>query len=172
MNPFVLIGRITKPHGIKGEVCVDFYADSPSILADEVWLKQPPAPPRAVGIIAARFHHDRLLLTLENSPDRNTAENLRGAEVLVPRERLPKLEEGEIYLADLPGFTVILDETNEAIGAIAAVDLSSGQEIWRITTPDNKEILFPAVPEFVAELNAQTRTARIAPPPGLLEIYL
>ena len=58
------------------------------------------------------------------------------------------------------------------IGAIADVDLSSGQEIWRIATPDNKEILFPAVPEFVAELDARTRTARISPPPGLLEIYL
>ena len=172
MNSLVLIGRIIKPHGIKGEVCVDFYADSPSILADEVWLAQPPAPPRPVGIIAARFHHGRLLLTLENSQDRNTAETLRGAEVLVPRERLPELEEGEIYLADLPGFTVILAETDEPIGAIADVDLSSGQEIWRITTPDNKEILFPAVPEFVTELNARTRTARIAPPPGLLEIYL
>lgn len=172
MDSFITIGRIIKPHGIKGEVCVDFYADSPSILADEVWLVQPPAPPRPVGIIAARFHHGRLLLTLENSQDRNTAETLRGAEVLVPRERLPELEEGEIYLADLPGFTVILAETDEPIGAIADVDLSSGQEIWRITTPDNKEILFPAVPEFVTELNARTRTARIAPPPGLLEIYL
>lgn len=171
MNSFVLIGRIIKPHGIKGEVCVDFYADSPSILADEIWLKQSSAKPSPVGIIAARFHHGRLLLTLENSPDRNTAETLRGAEVLVPRERLPDLEEGEIYLADLPGFTVILDETGETIGAIADVDLSSGQEIWRIATPDNKEILFPAVPEFVTELDARARTARIAPPPGLLEIY-
>ena len=172
MDSFITIGRIIKPHGIRGEVCVDFYADSPSILADKVWLKQSSTPPRPVGIIAARFHHDRLLLTLENSPDRNAAENLRGAEVLIPPERLPELEEGEIYLADLPGFAVILDETGETVGAIADVNLSSGQEIWRIVTPDHKEILFPAVPEFVVELSAQTRTARIAPPPGLLEIYL
>ena len=172
MDSFITIGRIIKPHGIKGEVCVDFYADSPSVLANEVWLKGPSSPSRAVAVVAARFHHGRLLLTLENSPDRNTAETLRGAEVLIPRERLPELKEGEIYLADLPGFSVILDEANETIGTIADVDLSSGQEIWRIVTPGHKEILFPAVPEFVTQLDAETKTARIAPPPGLLEIYL
>ena len=138
MNSFVLIGRIIKPHGIKGEVCVDFYADSPSILADEVWLKQSSAPSRPVGIIAARFHHGRLLLTLENSPDRNTAETLRGTDIFIPRERLPALEDGEVYLADLPGFSVILQETGAALGVIAAADVSTGQEIWRIITPEGK----------------------------------
>ena len=138
MNSFVLIGRIIKPHGIKGEVCVEFYADSPSILADEVWLKQSSAPSRPVGIIAARFHHGRLLLTLENSPDRNTAETLRGTDIFIPRERLPALEDGEVYLADLPGFSVILQETGAALGVIAAADVSTGQEIWRIITPEGK----------------------------------
>lgn len=172
MNSFIVIGRITKPHGIKGEVCVDFYADSPSILSDAVWLKLPPAPPRAYGVIAARFHHNRLLLTLENVPDRNAAELLRNAEVLAPRDRLPPLVPGEVYLADLPGFSVILQETGETLGTIAAADLSGGQEIWRITTPQGKDVLFPAVPEFVAAIDAEARTVRIAPPPGLLEIYI
>ena len=172
MNPFIVIGRITKPHGIRGEVCVDFYADSPSILEDAVWLKLPSAPPKPYGIIAARFHHNRLLLTLENVPDRNAAELLRNAEVLVPRERLPALKPGEVYLADLPGFTVLLQETGETIGAITQANLAGGQEIWQITTPEGKDILFPAVPEFVTELDAKARIARISPPPGLLEIYI
>ena len=172
MDSFITIGRIIKPHGIKGEVCVDFYADSPSILADEVWLARPSAPPHAVSVTAARFHHGRLLLTLPDSPDRNTAETLRGTDIFIPRERLPALEDGEVYLADLPGFSVILQETGAALGVIADADLSSGQEIWRIITPEGKEILFPAVPEFVAELNPAARTAHITPPPGLLEIYL
>jgi 16S rRNA processing protein RimM len=172
MNPFIIIGKITKPHGIKGEVSVDFYADSPSILGQTVWLKLPPAPPYTCEVLVTRRHQGRLLLTLENVPDRTAAELLRNAEVLIPRDRLPALEPGEIYLADLPGFTVILKETNEPIGEIVEIDLSSGQEIWRIATPTGKEVLFPAVPEFVAELNAETRTAHITPPSGLLEIYL
>lgn len=172
MNPFIIIGRITKPHGIRGEVCVDFYADSPSILEDTVWLKLSAAPPKPCGVIAARFHHNRLLLTLENVPDRTAAELLRNAEVAVPRERLPGLNPGEVYLADLPGFTVILQETGETIGTITQANLSGSQEIWQITTPEGKDILFPAVPEFVTELDADAKVARIAPPPGLLEIYL
>ena len=172
MNPFIVIGRITKPHGIKGEVCVDFYADSPSILADTLWLELPSAQPKPYGVIFARHHHNRLLLTLENVPDRDAAELLRNAEVLVPRERLPALKPGEVYLADLLGFTVILQETGETIGSITQANLTGGQEIWQITTPEGKDILFPAVPEFVAELDADAKVARITPPPGLLEIYL
>ncbi len=171
MDSLILVGRIVKPHGIKGELCVDFYADSPSILGAEVWLGLPPAPRRAAGVTACRFHHDRLLLTLDGILDRNAAETLRGAEILVPRERLPKLKEGEVYLADLPGFAVILQETGEIIGTITEAGLASGQEIWQITTPAGKDILFPAVPEFVAALDAQARTAHICPPPGLLELY-
>ena len=172
MNPFIVIGRIVKAHGIKGEVCVEFYADSPSILSDTVWLDLPGQPPRAYEVLTARHHHGRLLLTLATVPDRSAAELLRGIDVLIPRERLPALAPGEIYLADLPGFSVILAQTGETIGQLAAVDLSSGQEIWRIVTPQGQEILFPAVPEFVMELNAEARTAHIDPPPGLLEIYL
>ena len=172
MNPFIVIGRITRPHGIRGEVCVDFYADSPSILEDAVWLELPPAQPKPYGVIYARHHHNRLLLTLESVPDRNAAELLRNATVLVPRERLPALEPGEVYLADLPGFTVVLQETGETIGRISSIDTASGQEIWQITTPEGKNILFPAVPEFVAELDVDAKVARVTPPPGLLEIYL
>ena len=172
MNQFIVIGRITRPYGIRGEVCVDFYADSPFILEDAVWLELPPAKPAPYGVIAARFHHNRLLLTLENVPDRNAAELLRNAEVLVPRERLPALKPGEVYLADLPGFTVLLQETGETIGAITQANLAGGQEIWQITTPEGKNILFPAVPEFVAELDVDAKVARVTPPPGLLEIYL
>ncbi len=172
MNPLMLIGRIIKPHGIRGEVCVDFYADSPSILGDTIRLKQKPGGETSYAVLAARYHHDRLLLSLEGVPDRDSAESLRGAEIFISRARLPKLDDGEIYLADLPGFTVILQETGEKLGSITDVDLSSGQEIWQITTREGKDILFPAVPEFVTELDPESKTARIDPPPGLLEIYL
>ncbi len=172
MSQFIAVGRITKPHGIKGEVCVDFYADSPSILGDTVFLETGKGGRSAYGLKNARFHHSRLLLTLENIPDRNAAELLRNAEIVVPRSRLPKLADGEVYLFDLPGYTVILSENNETLGEIDAVDLSSGQEIWRIITPDGKEVLFPAVPEFVEAIDVEARTAHISPPPGLLDIYL
>lgn len=172
MSQFIAVGRITKPHGLKGEVCVDFYADSPSILGDTVYLQTGQGGREVYGLDNARFHHGRLLLTLDGVPDRNTAELLRGAEIVVPRARLPKLEDGEVYLFELPGLAVVLSATGEALGRIDGVDLSSGQEIWRIITPDGKEVLFPAVPEFVDEINLDSRKARISPPPGLLEIYL
>jgi 16S rRNA processing protein RimM len=52
------------------------------------------------------------------------------------------------------------------------VDTPAGQEIWTILTPEGREILFPAAPDFVLEINPEAGLARIAPPPGLLALYL
>lgn len=123
-----------------------------------------------------RAHHGLLIVSFTGVHSRNEAELLRQHTLLVPRSRLSPLEEDEVYLLDLPGLRVLaVDEESggeREVGVIASVDIPAGQEIWTITTPDGQEILFPAVDQFVLDIDLDARTARIAPPPGLLEIYL
>lgn len=124
----------------------------------------------------ARFHHGSLIVSFKEVRSRNDAELLRQYSVLVPKSRLAPLEADEVYLLDLHGLTVLAvnQENNEEtkIGIISSVDIPSGQELWTIVTPGGKEILFPAVNEFVLDIDLAQNTARIAPPPGLLELYL
>jgi len=65
---------------------------------------------------------------------------------------------------------VLLHATGEMIGALANVDFAGGQELWVIETPDGKEILFPAVPDFVDAVDLERGIIRISPPPGLLDL--
>lgn len=76
-------------------------------------------------------------------------------------------------MSQLPGLEVFtLDDKSVPLGIISAVDDTAGQEIWTITTPDGREVLFPVQQEFVVELDPDQGIAVISPPPGLLEIYL
>jgi len=58
------------------------------------------------------------------------------------------------------------------MGVVADIMLPGGQEVWTIATDDGREVLFPVVEEFLVAVDPEARTVTIAPPPGLLELYL
>ena len=77
------MGTLARPHGIKGEICVDWYADSPSLLDGPFWLQAGDAPPRPARARSWRMHKGRPLLLLEGVTGRNDIEALRGQKILV-----------------------------------------------------------------------------------------
>ena len=129
---------------------------------------------RSLSLLRKRTHHGSLLLSFADVTTRNDAEALRSHTVFVSRQDVP-LEDGEIFLHDLPGlrvYTVNEKGAESELGMLEDVSAPAGQILWTIRTPDGKEILFPAVDDFVLSIDLDTKRARIAPPPGLLDIYL
>ena len=168
---FIEIGLIVKPHGLRGEVCVNYFADSPFLLKGSVWLQKGKSKPVEHKVVSSRPHKGQELLTLESCRDRNCAEELRNVKVLVPDADLPELTEEEVYLHQLEGMNVVL-ENGTLVGRITGFQFNLGAEVWVITTEDKKEVLFPATEEFVSDIDIDKSTVTIAPPPGLLELYL
>ncbi|MHC1752812.1 ribosome maturation factor RimM [Humidesulfovibrio sp.] len=191
----VAVARVAKAHGIRGELCMDIHADSPLLFVAGGTLflvppaaatgrdsGRPPRPgagrPRPYGIALVRQNNGRLIVALEGVADRNAAEALRGAEVLISEADLPPPDEGEEYLHRLLGAQVRLADES-VVGVFEAILDTPGQLTWVIRAPSAKdakgggrEILFPAVPEFILGLDADAGLIHIDPPPGLLELYL
>lgn len=168
----VELGVVGRPHGIRGEVRLTWYADSLDLLQGEVLLKAGDLPPRRVEVRSVRTSGNVPLVLFTGVADRSAAETLRGQSVLVPESALPECAEDEVYLHELIGFAVRLDATGALLGVLEHVDFYGEQELWVIGTPGGKEVYLPAVPEFVAEINATIKEIRITPPEGLLELYL
>lgn len=191
----VAVAHVAKPHGIRGELCMDSHAGSPLLFAPgQTLFLAAPAPqaggggtgrPKPFVVVASRNHTGRMLVTLAGVPDRNAADLLRGATVFVAEADLPPPDEGEEYLFRLLGSRVFLPDSEaadgttvggEEIGVFEAILDTPGQITWVIRGTGPKaggaEILFPAVPQFILGLDAKRKRIVIDPPPGLLELYL
>lgn len=168
------IGRIRKAHGIKGEVSVEYYADSPDLLRGGVYLRQPGQGAVLYPITSFRAHHGALLVLFKGITDRNAAETLRNLDILIPENRLPEPDDGTIYLHEILGLRVIAVDapgSESDWGTIADIADNAGQEMWTISQPGAADVLFPASPELVLGFDLDARVVRIAPPPGLLDLY-
>lgn len=169
----LVVAEVVKPHGLRGEVCIESHADSP-FLFDEVpclYLARKGQKPRRFVVRSSRTHKGRVLLTFKGVDGRDQAENLRGMEVLVREADLPETGEDEVYMYELEGMEVGLED-GTVVGTISNFILAPGQETWVISTSDGKEILFPAVEEFVLSVDLDAEKIVVDPPEGLFDLYL
>lgn len=171
-DPYIHMGNLTRPHGLKGEVCVDWFGDDTGLLQGPFYLQAGDSPPKPAKAKAVRMHKGQALLLLENISDRTAAESLRGLKILIHTNDLPELDDEAVYLHTIIGLEVVLDSTGLSIGTLDHVEFPAGQELWAIAHPSGKEILLPAVEDFIVAFEVEEGRIRVEPPEGLLELYL
>ena len=172
-SDLVTIGRVLKPHGIGGDLLVEYYAESPALLEKPLLMRAGRFAPRPVRLREWHLWRDQLIISLEGCSGRSQAEHLRGQEILIEAAWLPPSEDDAPYLRDLVGLEVRLP-SGEAAGVLEDVLELSGQEVWSIRAPAEQggyEILFPAMPQFVKGIHMSAGFVTIDPPEGLLELY-
>src|SRR5882757_10397414 len=166
----LVVGRIGRAHGIKGEVSVEVRTDEPELrLAPGAVLATDPAATGPLTIATGRVHSGRLMLRFEGVADRSGAEALRNTLLIaeVDPEETPQDPE-EFYDHQLIDLDVVTADGRE-IGRIAEVTHLPYQDLLVVRRPDGSEALIPFVAEIVPEIDLEKQRAVIAPPPGLLE---
>ncbi|MDX6354827.1 MAG: rRNA processing protein RimM [Streptomyces sp.] len=166
----LVVGRIGRAHGIKGEVSVEERTDEPELrLGPGAVLATDPAAAGPLTIATGRVHSGRLMLRFEGVSDRSGAEALRNTLLIaeVDPEQTPEDPE-EFYDHQLIDLDVVTADGRE-IGRIAEVTHLPYQDLLVVRRPDGSEALIPFVAEIVPEIDLEKQRAVIAPPPGLLE---
>lgn len=165
-------GRVLKPHGLKGELCTLWFADSPLLLTGlpRLHLKVAGLAPKAFNIVSWRRHQKKFLVILEGITGRDQAEKWQGAEIHVSSRYIPGPDTDETYLFEILESRIFLTG-NIYLGRLKQVFEHKGSEVWQIMTADNQEVLFPVNEQFVININTRDRKIVINPPEGLLEIY-
>jgi 16S rRNA processing protein RimM len=162
----ITIGRITRPHGILGEVKVQLQPEYQSALEPQhvkrVYLGASESPSHVRG---ARMHQESLLLKLDGVADRNAAEALRGVEVHVERRDLPSLPEGEFYASDLVGMRVV-DMNGAEIGALVEVLATGSNDVFVVARPQG-ELLLPVIDSCVKRIDPAAQRIYVIIPDGL-----
>lgn len=163
-DSLVLVGEITAPFGVRGELkmrpLLSRVEELPKI-SGGVHLRYPGGREETRRMTGARQHQEVALVTFERVPDRDAADLLRNVQVLVRREELPPLPEGEYYEQDLLGLQVVTDAGRD-LGAIEQVHYYPANDVY-----ETAEAMIPAVEEFVVEVNLAERRLVVRDVPGL-----
>jgi 16S rRNA processing protein RimM len=163
-EPAITVGRITKAHGIRGEVAVENRSDNPDRwTAGEVVFDD---NGRALTIATVRPHGDRLLITFDGVGDRTAAQALVGRTLLIPESWLPPLEEGRWWSFEVEGFAVVT-EAGVTLGTVREVLDYPAHDLWRVVDDEDTERLIPAVEAFVVSVDLVARTATVRAVAGL-----
>lgn len=165
----VQVARIGKPHGIRGEVTVEVLTDAP----DERFVPGAEfvVEPASVGTLtvrSARWNKDILLLGFEQVPDRNRAEELRGARLFIDTEDVEDDEEDAWYEHELVGLEVRVG--SEVVGKVTGLNTMPAQDLLVVEGLNGAEILVPFVEQIVPEVDIEAGFVRLTPPDGLFEL--
>ncbi|WP_335938604.1 ribosome maturation factor RimM [Streptomyces sp. PTD5-9] len=166
----LVVARIGRAHGIKGEVTVEVRTDEPELrLAPGAVLGTDPAGAGPLTIETGRVHSGRLLLRFEGVHDRTAAEALRNTLLIaeVDPAELPE-DPDEFYDHQLIDLDVVLADGTE-VGRITEISHLPSQDLFIVERPDGSEVMIPFVEEIVTSIDLEEQRAVIVPPPGLID---
>ena len=164
MQQYLEVGKVTNVHGLMGEVRVQPWADSPQYLCQfkTLYVDQAHFP---VKVERARVHKNMVILKLEGLTDVNSALTMKNAILYIDRKDA-NLPEGSFFLADIYGLEARDAETGAVLGTIADVLTLPASNVYVIRGGE-REIMVPAVPQFIAETNVEGGYVRINMMEGL-----
>ena len=165
----VTVGRIGRPHGVRGDVVVGVRTDEPELrFALGSRLDTEPADVGPLTVAAVRWHSGELLVRFEGIGDRDAAGELRGTWLIVDSSTLaPSDDPDEFHDFELVGLTVRTVDGAE-VGVVEDV-LHPGQDLL-VVRAGSREILVPFVKAIVTDVDVETGVLTIDPPPGLIDL--
>ncbi len=166
---YITIGRVSGPHGIQGNLKIRYYNERRSDFLSyrEIYLEDRDGHVKSYEIQEARVRKKFISARLKGCEGIADAEKFIGASVLVKRENLPPLGEGEYYWFEIMGMDVVTDE-GRALGRVEAILPSGGNDAY-VVRGSGREWLIPAIQEVIIRVDRDKGQLVIHPMKGLLE---
>ena len=169
----LVIGRIGKAHGLRGEVTVGVRTDEPDErFAIGAVIRTDPAERGPLTVTGKRaIGGGKLALAFAEIPDRSAAEELRGTMLVMDTDDLPELDdEDEFYDHEIEGMTVHTEDGTEIGVVLQVIHTAGGDTLAVRASGSRREILIPFVRSIVPTIERRSRSMTITPPEGLLEL--
>ncbi len=164
---YLEVGEIVATHGIHGEVRVKVWGDSPEFLTlfDRLYFKNPDSH---IDVLKSRVQKNVVIAQFDGYNTVEESASLRGKILFIDRDDV-KLPEGRYFVQDLLGFSVIDMRYDKEIGKLKSISNSGAGDIYHVEIGSKKEVLIPAVEEFVKKTDIEEQKIYIMPIRGLIE---
>ena len=160
----VAVGRITRAHGVQGELAVLVISEVPGRFADgeTVWLEDG----RTLTVESSRPHKDRLLVRFREVQTREQAEALQRALLVVPDSLSPDLPEGSWWDHQIVGCAIETD-TGRALGTVHDVIHTAANDVWSAVDDEGTETLIPVLRDVILDVDMDAKRIVVREIPGL-----
>lgn len=163
-EPTVAVGRVGRPHGIRGEVGVLVLSEVPGRFdpGEAVWLEDG----RQLTVEGSKPHRSGLLVKFREVADRTQAEALRSALLVVPESMSPELPEGSWWDHRIQGCAVETD-TGRQLGTVQEVIHTAANDVWSAVDEDGAETLIPVLKDVLVSVDVEGKRIVVREIPGL-----
>ena len=156
---YLTVGFLRRPHGLRGEIIMDLHTDFPErlkrgrklLVGDDHIL---------MTLSGSRPHANGMLIKFEGVETPEDAGKFRNQWVYVRASDVPPLPEGQIYQHELFGFAV-RDENDQPLGEVVEIIETGANDVYVVKDDSGREILLPAIPSVVLELDPVRRMMRV-----------
>lgn len=167
----VVIARIIKARGIRGEVACTIETDFPdrfsSLEEASVWM--PDGTRCELKVEDHWFHQDRVILKFEGYDTMTAAQNLVGGRLMIPEKDLRPLTDGEFFEHQLIGSIAVSTE-GQSVGQVTGLLRTGGTDVLVLRNNDGRERLIPFADEICISVDVDAKRITIKPPDGLLDL--
>jgi 16S rRNA processing protein RimM len=163
---FLAVGKLGRPHGVRGEIFLHLLTDFPERLYAGVKVFLGPGY-EPIEIIAQRIHKNALLLTLAGYDTPETVGTLTNQYLFVRADDRPPLPEGEYYHHQLIGLQVV-DEQDQVLGSISEILETGANDVYVVLPSQGAEILLPAIQDVILDVDLPNQQIRVRLIPGIL----
>ncbi len=164
VKEFLEGGKIVGTHGVRGEMRVECWCDSPQFLAKFKTLYFDNGA-QAVKV-QSRAHKNMVLMKMPEVDTIEKADTFRGKIVYIKRSDI-KLEKGVHFVQDMIGLEVIDSETKKVYGKVKDVLRTGSNDVYEMEDENKKLFYIPAIPDIIDEIDIENNTLSITPMKGL-----
>jgi 16S rRNA processing protein RimM len=163
---YLVVGFLRRPHGLSGEILMDLHTDFPERLRSgrKLLVGEEHVPLTLVG---ARQHQSSMLVKFKGVETPEDVGQYRNQWVYIKASDAPPLPEGQIYQHELFGFQVV-DENDSPLGELVEIIETGANDVYVVKADSGREILLPAIPSVILDLDVERRLMRVHLLEGLI----
>lgn len=156
---YLTVGFLRRPHGLHGEMVMDLHTDFPERMKSGRKLLVG-AEHKPLTLASARPHQAGLLVKFKGIETPEEAGQYRNQWVYIKAQEAPKLPEGQVYQYELFGFQVV-DEEGNPLGELVEILETGANDVYVVKDESGRELLLPAIPSVVLEVDPDRRWMRV-----------